>query len=483
MAGIGFELKKIFKEESVTSLIGGIAYSSIVTVGPTIIVIMTIIALYFFLGLTSVSYAERELLSSTILYVFIFALLVTAPFNGVMSRYIADKIYDDQYEDILPSFYTGVFLNTLLGELLALPFVYRLIVVGGVAPIFAAVTYAFFMIMIIAFFSMIYLSATKDYKVIALFYGMGMAVTFVGAWIFFWLGEPVIHAILYGVTLGFFLIAFLEFSYMRKHFKQNSKKYFDCLRYFREQYQVLFTNFFYILGLYIHNFVFWGHPNHLVIAKSYYTMQSYDMATTLAMFSNISMIVIFTVLVETNFHDRYQKYMESIIGKTWQDIQKDKKAMFRLLIQQVSFLAIVQAIITTILFLIAMAVLPDFGFGGSVLRNYASLIGAYFAIFLMYCNIIFMFYFNDNKGAMMTAVIFCISVLVGSYWARENLSRLYGLGAFAGAMVGWSFSFYRLRYMEKHFDAHIFCNTTIIERIIGKVPKSIIYKKEQGNEG
>lgn len=84
MAGIGYELKKVFKEESISSLVGGIAYSTIVTVGPTVVVMATIIALYTVLGWVSVSSYEQTLLSSTILYGFIFALLVTAPLNGVM---------------------------------------------------------------------------------------------------------------------------------------------------------------------------------------------------------------------------------------------------------------------------------------------------------------------------------------------------------------------------------------------------------------
>lgn len=262
MAGIGFELKKIFKEESVTSLIGGIAYSTLVTVGPTVIVIATIIVLYLFLGLSTVDYADRELLSSTILYVFIFALLVTAPSNGVMSRYIADKIFDNEFEDILPSFYTGLLLNVILGALIGIPFALRLVNVGGVDTAFAFVSYCFFIIMIISFFSMIYLSATKDYKVIALFYAIGMSTAFALAFIFYWLTLPVIHSILYGITIGFFIIAFLEFSYMRKHFRINSKRYFDCLRYFVDHKDILLTNFFYMLVcMYI--ILCFGHIHHI----------------------------------------------------------------------------------------------------------------------------------------------------------------------------------------------------------------------------
>ena len=183
MAGIGYELKKIFKEGSITRLASGVAYSTVVTVGPTVLVIATILSLYILLGILSVPYYDRELLSSTILYAFIFSLLLTSPFNGVMSRYIADKIYEEKFDDILPSFYMGIFLNVLIGSILAVPFVIRLIFIGEVDPMFAFVSYSFFMTLIISFYSMIYLSATKDYKMIALFYITGMGSAFILAFV------------------------------------------------------------------------------------------------------------------------------------------------------------------------------------------------------------------------------------------------------------------------------------------------------------
>lgn len=485
MAGIGYELKNIFKEGSLSRIVGGITYSSLVTVGPTIMVIVTIVVLYLTLGLMSVSYTERELLSSTILYVFIFSLLTTSIFNGVISRYIADKIYEEKYEDILPSFYTGIFLNTLLGSLFGVPFILRVIFVGKVDPMFAFVSYCFFVIMIITFYSMIYLSATKDYKIIALYYAFGMGVAFISANLLYRFGFTTIKSILYGVTLGFLIIAFLEFSYMRKFFKSNSKNYKDCLYYFKNHKGICLCNFLYILGIYIHNFVFWTHPSHIIVAKSYVSMQSYDMASCLAMFTNISTIIIFTVMAETKFHDKYQKYNEAVIGKKLNDINRTKKSMFRLLIQQIRYLVAIQALITAIIFLIAIIILPNLGFGGSVISIYPSLVCAFFTIFLMYCNIIFMFYFNDSKGAMLTSIVFCISVLVGSLFSIRFTESLYGLGAFFGAFIGWTFSFFRIQYVEKHFEEHIFCRTTILNKRVEKMPESRVYirKKELSESG
>ena len=69
MAGIGFELKRKKKKDSLISVLSGAAYSTVVVSGPTIIVMCTLLALYGALGYMDVIYTDRELLSSSILYI------------------------------------------------------------------------------------------------------------------------------------------------------------------------------------------------------------------------------------------------------------------------------------------------------------------------------------------------------------------------------------------------------------------------------
>ena len=46
-----------------------------------------------------------------------------------------------------------------------------------------------------------------------------------------------------------------------------------------------------------------------------------------------------------NFHEIYQKYIESVIGDTLENIELNKKKMFRLLVQQIGYVVRVQAVI------------------------------------------------------------------------------------------------------------------------------------------
>lgn len=123
----------------------------------------------------------------------------------------------------------------------------------------------------------------------------------------------------------------LEFALIRSYFRENSGRYRRVFHYFREYWPLVLTNFLYTLGLYIHNFVFWTTDLHMVIARSFVCVTTYDMATCLAMFTNISASVIFISRVEMNFHERYKAYSEAVIGGRGADIEITKKRMFRLL--------------------------------------------------------------------------------------------------------------------------------------------------------
>ena len=116
----------------------------------------------------------------------------------------------------------------------------------------------------------------------------------------------------------------------------------------------------------------------MIVVKSFVCVTTYDMATCLAMFTNLSASVIFISRVEMYFHDRYKAYSEAVIGGRGADIAITKKRMFRTLAEELMSLARVQFIITLVIFLLCMIFLPQVGFGGMTMRIYPCLAAGYF---------------------------------------------------------------------------------------------------------
>ncbi len=488
MAGIGVNLKKIYSKHTIVASLGGAGYSTVITIAPMIMVILAIVVMQKLLDFTKVGYAERALYSSTILYIFIFALLTAAPFNAVLSRYVADIFFRESYGDILPCYYFGMVINIVFSTVFAIPFCIREHLVGDVEIPYVFAGYCGYTALILVFYSMLYMSACKDYKKISFFFFVGMTVAVLLSLVF----VKIFHAevtfgMLLALDVGFLLIASLEQSLIRSYFREDREIYGEIYHevgtYFKRYWQLVITNFLYILGLYLHNFVFWTTELRMVVAKSFVSAEAYDMATYLAMLTNISSTTIFISGVEMHFHERYKRYSEAIIGGRGMDIKNAERRVFRQLADELMNLVRMQFIISVVTFFLGIIFLPRMGLGGLVTQIYPCLAGGYFILFVMYAEIIFLYYFNDWNGAMVTAFCFAAITLSVSIFATRLSPQWYGIGLVAGALAGWSMAYFRLRTMEKNMYTQVFCRGTIMKRGHGARPTDKVYGRRAGISG
>lgn len=481
MAGIGVKLNKIYEKNTIATDLYGFFYSSLMTVAPMFLVIGVIILIQWLLGFSESSYANRELFASTVLYIFIFSLLSASPLNAVLSRFLSDTIFDERYQDIMPCYYVGLLMNVVLGLCLAIPFCIHEYLTGLVPLYYVFTGFCGFLALLMVFYSMLYLNITKDYQKISLFFLMGMTVTFILSWIlirfFHW---EVTYTILFSLVVGFLIIGSLEFAQIRSYFRENSRQYKRVLEYFRKYWQLVAANFFYTLGLFIHNFVFWTTPEHLIVVRSFYSHTSYDMASCLAMFTNISATIIFISRIEMNFHDRYKAYSEAVIGGRGMDVENTKSRMFLQLGDEIMSLARIQFIITVVVFLLCLVILPQFGFGGSTMRIYPMLSLGYYILFLMYAEILFLYYFNDLTGSVITTGIFAAATLLGAIVSTHFTEIWYGSGLVFGAYIGFMTGYIRLRWVERNLDTHIFCSGHILKQGIGQKPSNLVFDRARG---
>lgn len=478
VAGIGVKLNKIYSKRTIATGIWGAGYSTVISIAPMVLVILAVYLMQRFLGYSKLSYASRELYSCTVLYIFIFGLLTASPFNAVLSKYMSDIIYYDEYDNIIPCYYVGLFMNTILSFIVGVPFCIREYIVGKIDPYFIFLGFFGYMCLMMVFYSMLYLSICKSYKRISVFFLIGMTLTVLLSLLFVYVFKmEVTYAMLLSLDLGFMLIGSLEYAQIRSYFRENSGRYKEVLRYFKKYWKLVATNFLYILGLYVHNFVFWTTDMKLVVANCFVCMPSYDMATCLAMFTNISASVIFISQVEMYFHERYRKYSEAVTGGRGMDIRNTKSRMFEQLSDEIMNLVRIQFIVTVVIFFLAVMILPRFGFGGLVLDIYPCLTSGYFILFIMYSAIIFLYYFNDLNGALLTAVCFVAFTFAGSMMSKELTPLWYGLGLIMGSFAGWITAYYRLRKMEKTLDVHVFCSGHLMKRREGKMPSNKVYSR------
>ena len=476
MAGIGVKLNRIYHKNTITTNIIGFFYSTVVTIAPVLVVIINLMLMQKVLKFNTVGFFDRELFSCTVLYVFIFSLLTTSPFNAVLSRYMSDVIFEERYEDIQPCHRVGFLTNICFSCLFAIPFCFWEHLVGGVPIYYVFTGYCCFVSLVTVFYNMLYLSICKEYRLISLYFLTGMVTSFLlSLFLRFVCKVSITYSMLLALTVGFFVTAVLEWAKIHQFFPDNSEEYGRVFAYFRKYWHLIFINFLYTLGLFIHNFVFWGTDMAIHLVKTFVCNQPYDMATCLAMFTNISASVIFISRVEMYFHERYRAYADAVFGGRGIDIRNTKKRMFRQLGSELMTLVRLQFIVSVIIYLIFVIFLPGMGYAGLVMRIYPMVAAGYFILFLMYSEIIFLYYFEDLKGALLTAVSFCAGTFLASLVAVHLSSIFYGTGVWVGSMTGFVVAYMRLRWMEKHLDEHMFCRGNIMKQAKGIKPSPKVF--------
>ena len=476
MAGIGVKLNRIYRKNTITTNIIGFFYSTVVTIAPVLVVIINLMLMQKVLKFNTVRYIDREIFSCTILYIFIFSLLTTSPFNAVLSRYMSDVIFEERFEDVQPCHRVGLMTNICFSCLFAIPFCFWEHLVGGVPIYYVFTGYCCFVSLVIVFYNMLYLSICKEYKLISFYFFMGMATAFLlSLFLRYVCKVSITYSMLLALTVGFFFTAVLEWAKIHQFFPDNSEEYRRVFEYFRKYWQLILINFLYTLGLFIHNFVFWGTDMAMHLVRTFVCNQPYDMATCLAMFTNVSASVIFISRVEMYFHERYRAYADAVFGGRGIDIRNTRKRMFRQLGSELMTLVRLQFIVSVFIYLIFVIFLPGMGYAGLVMRIYPMVAAGYFVLFLMYSEIIFLYYVADLNGALFTAVCFFLGTFLASL-AAVNLSHIfYGTGIWIGSVIGFTVAYLRLRWLERNLDEHMFCRGNIMKQAKGIKPSPKVF--------
>lgn len=82
----------------------------------------------------------------------------------------------------------------------------------------------------------------------------------------------------------------------------------------------------------------------------------------------------------------------------------------------------------------------------------------------MYAEIIFLYYFDDFKGSVLTGLSFCIGTLIGSIIATHFPDIWYGIGLTVGSLSVLQSRIAGSSGWKKNLDIHIFCNGHLLQK-------------------
>ena len=425
MAGIGFEIKKILRRDSYLAMFSAYAYAGIIGSGPWVLSILGVLII----GLFSLGVVLPHVLITqfqvTITHLIAMSLILTGFLQLGFTRYIADRLFEKNTDAILPNFIGAIFITTLISGLISMALalfafpeqdaVYRLLLIAN------------FVVLCNIWIATIFLSGMKNYKVILVLYTVGYGFAVVAAILLRSFG---LKGLLSGMLLGHFtlmsgMMLLIIRSYPSDHFIE-----FDFLRKKRMFASLIWTGFFFNLGVWIDKYIFWYTPSTgKSVIGVFHASLIYDLPIFLAYLSIIPGMAVFLVRMETDFVGFYQKFYDAVRdGGTLDYIEEMRDEMVETARQGIFEIIKIQAMAVLIVFVAAPALLKIIGISQYYLSLlYVDVVAAGLqVVFLGVMNVLF--YLDKRVIAMILTALFAALNLVFSLLSIQLGANWYGYG-------------------------------------------------------
>ncbi len=310
MAGIGFALRKLARQDSLLSGLRAYSHAAVISCGPWLFTVLALGGIEL-IGHSIVPILDLQRFSSIVRYDFCFSLIAAGPIALVLTRQLADQIYAKDVTDATSLFLAALLLLFCLqaipgivffGFFVDMPLSERLIaiiclqVVGGI------------------WVACPFLSALQSFGSISAAFAAGMLLAFACA---VSAGRVFGAAgMLAGFTIG---LAFIFFALSAQIFAEYPYRVRSLLILrFRRYWQFAVIGLLYNAGVWVDKWIMWFAPGNMVTARGIWSNPSYDSAMFLAYLTIIPTATLFLIVVETRFFEHYQRF--------YQDIENDATA-------------------------------------------------------------------------------------------------------------------------------------------------------------
>ncbi|RMH79961.1 MAG: hypothetical protein D6674_05935 [Acidobacteria bacterium] len=309
MAGIGFELRRALARRYISSVGIAFGYSLLLVAGPYLISILTILSSYYLIGPFVKDRTFILQFQVLVTYMVAFSLILTGPSQLMMTRFVADRLFEEKYDLVLSNLVGNMLLNMLFGFAFSMGTAY--IFFNDMNLLFISSSVFSFTILCGLWIVNIVLTGLKRYKWIVFSYALGYAVFIVFAYLFAFLG-------LAGMTAAFLLgqsvLFFALFGFITKSIPSKEVLRFDFLDRNLIKLSLIPTGLFYNLGIWADKFVFWFDPSTSkeVIGSVVRASPIYDIPMFLAYISIAPGLAMFFLKLEVEFAEYYERYYRSV---------------------------------------------------------------------------------------------------------------------------------------------------------------------------
>jgi len=454
LAGIGFELKKLFSKKGILQSAKAFGYASVICAGPMLLGVLLLLGIMLLCTLAGVYKSTRELIICMITYTLLASLFTSSFFSMVVTRYTADMLYEDKKKAVLPSFWGSSTLMMAVGSVLYGLF----LLISGASFMQQFLCFIFFNELIITWNAMSYLSAIKDYKGIFLSFLSAVALTFIVGAILLLLKVPVTEAMLCSITVGYGVMLIWDVVLLHKYFPDSDLSPFTFLKWIDEFLPLAFSGLFINIGMFSHLVIMWFSDIGVRVHGLFFGAPFHDVPALLAFMTTLVTTVNFVVSVEVNFYPKYRIHYSLYNDKgTIGDIKQAENEMLETLKTEIFYTSLKQLLTTALCIAIGGYVLDILPLGfNEIMRGYFRTLCVAYGLYAIGNMIMLMLlYFTDYRGAYMVTALFAGTTILFTLISLLLPNVYYGFGFLFASMIFVVTSIMRLDYFTKRLPYYI----------------------------
>jgi uncharacterized membrane protein len=429
MAGIGFELRKILRDDTYYSLLKAYGYAGIIGSGPWVLSILAVLLIGFLgLGLL-VPHSAIGQFQVSVTHLILGSLILTGFLQVAFTRYVADRLFEGRVRMLLPSLHGALLITSVAAGAVGLLFI---VFAGNELSVwYRLLMSASFAVLCQIWIVTVFLSGMKCYRAIVLLFALGYAVC-IGAALA--LHEFGVEGLLGGFLIGQFVLLAGMMLFCVHAFPAKRFLSFEFLRKGRMYLSLVAAGFFYNFAVWIDKLIFWyggdvgqdavGPLNASII---------YDTPIFLAYLSIIPGMAVFLVRLETDFVEFHAKFYDGIRqGRSLQHIEDMRDNLIASAWDGIYAIMKVQAVTILAIIIAGPALLRWLGISELYLTLlYIDLVAVALQVVLLgILNVLF--YLDKRRQALILCAIFALLNAVLTWISIHLDPSFYGYGfAFA----------------------------------------------------
>ena len=463
MAGIGFELKKLFVGNGVIRKLRAYAYAAVICSGTMLLAILLLLGIQAMAQHYGMAEHMREVLVATMAYALFLSMLMTSGAQMFLSRYVADMMYQNQLGRVLPSLIGAALVLMVPGGIL-----YGFMVASAreLTLIQKALNWLLFMELIPVWLLMSYITAAKDYRAILLTFLAGVLLALAGGPLLRLLGVDTLTALMAGLTVGYGVMMVGMLHVLLRYFPRGQGSLLGFIAWFSHTPDLLLTGFLSMTGAFVHIILMWFSPLGSVVTGYYRQASLFDSAAFYAYLVTLPTNINFIISVEVNFYSAYREYFSAIInGGTMPQIQLARARMSRSLWQEITNLIVVQIFAMVVYMLLARYFLTAIGFTTDMMHMFRMMCIGYSLYCIGTSLMMLQLYYNDRYGAMATAAAFFAGNLIGTLVSLRLGMLYYGVGVITGGLLMYLVTFPRLARYVRRIDYNVYCSQPVFNEV------------------